>query len=187
LPGEASLEKLRSGGWIVESDPVADYWASASVVIFIPAPLELIWNTIINCKDAFIFVDGLEYCEVLEESGDFARTRQIVDKGWAVPELEFTFETRRDPYRRMEFNMTEGNLKVMKGSWDFRQLDDGALVRYILILQPLIPAPHWLVRRNMKKDLPDMLRCIRGMVVEGPATEALIKDRQQCPGEMPES
>jgi len=184
---EADLERLRLGEWIVESESSTDHWATASVVIFMPAPPERIWNTIINCRDAFVFVDGLEYCEVLEERGDFALTRQIVDKGWTVPQLEFTFETKREPYHHMEFDMVEGNMKVMRGSWDFKLLEDGTLVRYTLILQPLFPAPRWLVRRNMKRDLPGMLRCIRGLVADGPLTASVIQDRQQCPGELSES
>ena len=185
LPEQASLEKLRAGEWIVESDSTEDHWAAAWVVVFIPAPLERIWNTIINCRDAFVFVDGLEFCEVLEERGDFARTRQVLDKGWTVPQLDLTFETYREPYEYMDFNMVEGNLKIMKGSWDFRRLEDGTLVRYSLIIQPKFPAPRWLVRRNMKKDLPRMMRCIRSLVIDDPPNEEILQDRQQCPGEFP--
>jgi hypothetical protein len=72
----------------------------------------------------------------------------------------------------------------LRGSWDFAAFPDGVLVRHVLVLQPLLPAPRWLVRRNLNKDLPDMLRCIRGLANGSGTPAALDADRQSCPGEV---
>ena len=184
LPDEDTLARLRAGEVVLENDVSDENGATASLLVFIRAPVERIWAIIVSCDYAHAFVAGMEFCDVLEERGDYALTRQIVDKGWMMPKMDFTFQTLRQPYRRMEFRLLEGNLKTMYGSWDFAELPDGVLLRHVLVLKPVLPAPRWLVRRNMKKDLPDMLRCIRGLAAGGGSEQANGSDRMRCPGEV---
>lgn len=182
VPDDATLARLQRGEWVLESDFYDEHGAAASILIFVRAPVERIWTTIISCRYVAAFVAGLKYCEVLEEQGDYAVTRQVVDKGWTMPRMDFTFETRREPYHHMQFNLLEGNLKTMRGSWDFATLPDGVLVRHMLVLRPLAPAPRWLVRRNMKKDLPNMMQCIRGLSAGGGSAQDTAADLEKCPG-----
>jgi len=183
-PDPHVMEQLRAGEVLFESDSTDEDGAAVSLLAFVRAPVERVWATIISCRFVQAFVAGLKYCEVLEERGDYALTRQVVDEGWAMPRLDYTFETVRQPYQHMEFRLTKGNLKSMHGSWDFETYSDGVLVRHMLALQPLLPAPRWLVRRNLRKDLPDMLRCIRGLSEgSGPGRETQA-DLAVCPGEV---
>ncbi len=186
LPDEDTLTRLRAGEVVPENDVSDENGAAASLLVFIHAPVERIWAIIISCAYAHAFVAGMEFCDVLEERGDYALTRQIVDKGWLMPKMDFTFQTLRQPYRHMEFRLVKGNLKTMYGSWDFTVLPDGVLLRHVLVLQPVLPAPRWLVRRNMKRDLPDMLRCIRGLAAGSGSGQANRSDRMRCPGEVQE-
>jgi len=183
-PDETALARLRAGEIIIENESSDTHGAAVSLLAFMQAPVERIWGIIISCRYVEAFVAGLKYCEVLEERGDYALTRQVVDKGWAMPRMDFTFETRRQPYRHMDFRLTRGNLKTMQGTWDFMTYPDGILVRHTLALQPLLPAPRWLVRRNLKKDLPDMLRCIRGLAAGSGSAQRIDDDLGQCPGEI---
>jgi hypothetical protein len=176
--------RLRAGEVVLEDGETDVNGATASILIFIRAPVERIWATIVSCHDAQIFVAGLQFCEVLDERGDYALTRQVVDKGWATPRLDYTFATERQPYRHMEFRLTAGNLKTMQGSWDFENFADGMLVRHTLVLRPVLPAPRWLVRRNMQQDLPDMMRCIRGLSAGGIGEEGTRGDLLRCPGKV---
>ena len=185
-PDEAGMAELQAGGWTVESDPKDERGITASAVILIPATVERLWSVITSCHYAFAFVDGLEFCEVMEDRGDYALTHQILDKGWTTPELDLVFETVRVPYQSMVSTMIEGNLKAMSGLWDFRQVEGGVMMRYTLILKPLLPAPHWLVRKHMKKDLPRMLRCIRALTLEAEDTKEQQQDMAECPGKLPE-
>jgi len=182
MPDESTMERLRGGDWVLESGVSDEHGAAASILIFMRTPVERIWATIISCADAEVFVDGLEFCEVLEERGDYAITHQVVDKGWMTPRMDYRFETRREPYRHMQFKLLEGNLKTMQGSWDFESLPDGVLVRHVLVLAPLVPAPRWLVRRNLKKDLPNLMQCIRGLSGGSGQEKALAADMDKCPG-----
>jgi len=184
-PDGDTLARLRAGELVAEDHAADGDGAASSILIWMRAPVERIWAIIISCDYAHAFVAGLEYCEVLEERGVFAVTHQIVDKGWTMPRMDFTFETVRVPYRHMEFRLTRGNLKTMQGSWDFEKYPDGVLIRHTLVLQPALPAPRWLVRRNLNKDLPDMLRCIRGLADGSGSEEAIQADLLRCPGEVP--
>jgi len=184
LPDAKTMTRLRAGELLLENDRSEENGASASVLAFIHAPVERIWAIIISCGYAHAFVAGLQLCEVLQEHGDYAVTRQVVDKGWTVPTLDFTFETRREAYRHMDFRLMRGNLKTMHGTWDFRSFPDGVLVRHALVIKPALPAPRWLVRRNLRKDLPNMLRCIRGLSDGGGSAQATRADRLRCPGKV---
>jgi len=184
VPDEQEMARLRAGEALLENDTGDESGAAAEVMIFVRAPVERIWAIIISCEYAHAFVAGLQFCEVLEERGDYALTRQVVDKGWASPRLDFTFETRRVPYRHMEFRLTRGDLKTMRGSWDFEALPDGVLMRHELVLQPVLPAPRWLVRRSLNQDLPNMMRCIRGLADGSGSDEAVRADRMDCPGDV---
>ena len=184
LPDENSLARLRMGEVVLENDTADENGAAASILVFIQAPVERIWSIIVSCRYAQAFVAGLKICEVLEERSDYALTRQVVDEGRMTPRFDYTFAIERQPYRQMNFRLVEGNLKAMHGSWDFESFADGVLLRHVLVLQPVLPAPRWLVRRNMKQNLPDMMRCIRGLAAGGGSEQATRADRLKCPGEV---
>ena len=181
LPDEETLERLLTGEIVIENNISDENGAAASVLIFVHGPVEKLWSVITTCTQVEIFVDGLKFCQVLEEQGDYALTRQVVDKGWASPRIDYTFETHRIPFTRMQFQLTDGNLKTMQGSWDFKNHPNGVLVRHRLVLRPLLPVPRWLVRRIMKKDLPNMLACVRGLADGGSSPEAQRQDILKCP------
>lgn len=150
------------------------------VSVWVNAPVQRIWDVIISCRQARRFVAGLRECAVLEETGACALTRQVVDKGWATPRLDYTFVTRRTPWRRMTFVQVEGNLRFLSGAWTFAPLGSGWLVTHELELEPRFAAPGWLVRRNLQRDLPDMLRCIRALADGSPNDLQAVTDRAAC-------
>ena len=174
------MDRLLAGEVSVEQRDETRRRFDARVVILMQAPVERVWDVIISCTQARAFVAGLRHCEVLDERGDFALTHQIVDKGWMTPRLDYTFETRRVAHQRMDFRLAEGNLREMHGSWTFEATGDGLLVRHELMLEPLVPAPGWLVRRNLLKDLPGMMRCIRALAEGSASPEQEKEDRASC-------
>lgn len=177
--------RLLAGEVILERRDAGDRGADARVSILIRAPVERVWAVMVTCAHAYAYLAGLRECRVLEERGDFALTHQVVDKGWWMPRLDYTFETRRIPYRSMEIHLVDGNLERLDGSWTFRKLDEGLLVRHEIVLQPKAPAPRWLVRRNVVRDLPDMLRCIRAAARGSGAADIERADRAACAIEPP--
>lgn len=182
LPAGAR-DALLAGEVVLESRDAGDEATGARASILVDAPVERVWSVIVSCAMAHAFVAGLRQCEVLEERGDYALTHQVVDKGWTTPRLDYTFETRRIAYRRMDFDLVRGNLKRLHGSWTFERFREGLLLHHELVLDPTVPAPRWLVRRNLRQDLPDMLRCIRALADGSATPERARADRAACPGD----
>jgi ribosome-associated toxin RatA of RatAB toxin-antitoxin module len=150
--------------------------------MLVRAPAQAVWAVIVSCELAFRFVDGLQRCEVLEDSGDRALVHQVVDRGWLTPRLDFVFESQRQPWTQIGFRLVEGNVKAMEGSWRFEETPAGTLVDYEIRLRPQARVPGFLVRRNISRTLPDLLACVRGLA-EGPdPDERAQRDLARCAG-----
>ena len=169
-----TLDMLLAGEVVAFDTKSDESGGSAHMQILAQAPPQAIWNVIISCELAFAFVDGLTHCEVLEETGDRALVHQVVKRGWPIPTQDFTFESLRQPYSEIVFRLVEGNLKAMEGYWRFTIRPEGTLVDYEVRVQPEIPAPRFIVRRNISKGMPDLLACVRGLAGRCPgSTEGL--------------
>lgn len=150
--------------------------------VIVNAPADAVWRVISSCHDAMQYVRGMEACEVLVDEPDRALTHHVVDPGWLVPTMDYQFETRRQPYRRMDFELTDGNLERMDGYWRFLPLETGVLVEHEVRIRPKSPAPRWLIRRKLKQDLPAMMTCIRGLAEATQTTPADPDDLASCQG-----
>jgi ribosome-associated toxin RatA of RatAB toxin-antitoxin module len=182
-PSPDQLTRLLAGEVVPHAVESGKAGGSARMQILADAPAEAIWNVIISCEKAFAFVDGLEVCEVLEDSGDRALVHQVVKRGWPIPTQDFIFKSLREPHTEMSFQLVEGNLKVMEGSWRFDEMAEGTLVDYQIRVQPAVAAPKFLVRRNIEKGMPDLLACIRGLAGGSLSEDQAREDLQRCPGE----
>lgn len=180
---ESDLERLQAGEIIALDMKSNKAGGSARMQIFVRAPARAIWDVIVSCEKAFVFVDGLQLCEVLEDTGDRAVVHQVVKKGFPVPTQDFVFESLRNHYSGIEFNLLEGNLKAMEGTWRFDESPAGTLVDYAVWIQPGVPAPRFIVRRNVQKGMPDLLACVRGLAAGSGSPRQLESDLERCPGD----
>jgi ribosome-associated toxin RatA of RatAB toxin-antitoxin module len=165
----ASWQRLASGEVLVEDLRTSESGGSVQVRALMHLEVETLWTYIASCDAVFEYVAGMRECELLEvhnEPGaDVSKVRQVVDRGWLIPRMEYTIEVRREPYTRVDFRLLEGNLKAIQGEWRFTELEEGAglLVTHAIQVQPSFPVPRWMIRRNMRRDLPAMLACLRGL------------------------
>jgi ribosome-associated toxin RatA of RatAB toxin-antitoxin module len=150
--------------------------------MLVRAPAQAVWAVIVSCELAFRFVDGLQRCEVLEDTGDRALVHQVVDRGWLTPRLDFVFESLRQPWTQIGFRLVEGNLKAMEGTWRFEETASGTLVDYEVRLRPQAPVPGFLVRRNIGRTMPDLLACVRGLAEGSSPDERGQRDLARCAG-----
>lgn len=171
LDGEVVLYEARSD----------ESGGAARARMLIHAPVESIWNVIISCESAFIYVKGMEHCEVLEDDGGRGLVRQVVDPSWIMPKMDYVFESVRDPYREIRFQRISGDLDVLEGYWIFTTVSEGLLVDYEARVKPSIPAPRWLVRYTVKRSMPDLLACIRFLSGGSGSPEQENRDRKRCP------
>jgi len=185
-PGAAQdtvVQERLLAGEIVSTEANSDgLGASGRMQLLIKAPPRAVWEVIVSCELAFTFVDGLRTCEVLEDTGARARVRQVVNQSWLIPTYDYVFESLRLHYERIDVHLLEGNLKALDGYWTFRETAAGTLVDYQIRIQPSLPAPRFLVRRNINKGMPDMLACIRGLAGGSGSAVLERRDLGRCPG-----
>jgi hypothetical protein len=56
----------------------------------------------------------------------------------------------------------------------------GTLVEHELQIRPAAPVPRFLLRRNLERNMPDLLACVRALA-DGSGTEALRRsDLARC-------
>lgn len=182
MPDEQTLQRLERGEIILYETRTDESGGAGRVQALVHAPAADVWAVIISCEQAFLFVDGLKSCEVLEDSGDRARVHQVVKKHWLLPTQDFVFLSLRKPYREIDFELLEGNLDVLEGSWRFTPLPQGLLLEYEARIKPSLPAPAWLVRRTIRRDTPDLIACIRGLANGSGSPETRAADLARCPG-----
>jgi ribosome-associated toxin RatA of RatAB toxin-antitoxin module len=178
-------ERLLAGEIIARETNSDEAGAAGRMQVLIQAPARSVWEVIVSCDLAFAFVNGLEECEVLEDTGDRAVVHQVVNQSWLTPTYDYVFESLRQHYERIDVRLLEGNLKALNGHWSFEETADGTLIDYRIRIQPSLPAPRFIVRRNINKGMPDMLACIRGLA-RGSGSPALEQqDLGRCPGRVP--
>lgn len=180
---DADLARLRAGEVIVEEKRLDENGGYVRVQVLIEASAETVWGVISSCAHAHRYLNGLEECEVLVDEPRRAVTHHVVDPGWLTPTMDYLFETRRTPYRRMDFDLIEGNLKEMEGYWRLAPVDSGVVVEHEVRIKPQAPSPMWLIRRKLRNDLPDMMACIRSLSDGSPTSDLARSDRAACRGQ----
>jgi len=178
----AILARLEAGEVVARETSGNPQGGSARMQMLVRAPVQAVWAVIVSCELAFRFVDGLQRCEVLEDSGEHALVHQVVDRGWLTPRLDFVFELLREPWDRIGFRLVKGNMKAMEGSWRFEETPAGTLVDYEIRLRPQAPVPGFLVRRNISRTMPDLLACVRGLAGGSGTGELRKQDLARCAG-----
>jgi hypothetical protein len=183
LPEPDTLQRLRAGEIIMEDSRTDEPGVATQALVFMNTPVERIWGVIYSCENAFIFLNGLKLCEVLEDDGLVTLTRQVVKSGWLVPEQDYTFRTLREPFKRAEIQRISGKPKEMEGIWDFIVMPGGVVVIYEIRINPDMPVPRFVMRRFMRRGVEEMITCIRGLSGGSGSAEQEAGDLGFCPGE----
>jgi hypothetical protein len=182
----SEMQRLQAGEILAQTIHEEKSGGAARVTALFHAEAEAIWNVIGYCENEFIYVRGLEVCEVLVPGLQYIKKRHRVKNNWYTPTLDFVFEARMSSTAHGDFNLVEGDLRVMEGQWDFQPsvAGEGLVVTHDIRIQSRFPAPRWLVRRVLKNDLPDMLACVRGMAGASGNADLQAMDLERCPGDI---
>jgi hypothetical protein len=183
---EGDFKDLENGKILAQTIHEDKSGGAARVTALFHASAEDVWNVLGYCENEFIYVRGLELCEVVVPGLQYIKKRHQVKNSWYTPTLDFVFEARRLSAMYGTFNLVEGNLKVMEGQWLFEPAPagEGLVVSHDIRIRSKFPAPRWLVRRVLKNDLPDMLACVRGMARGSGNERLLADDLARCPGDV---
>lgn len=181
-PDEEELTKLLAGKVLVLDSRSEKPGGTVRVRALARVPAETVWNVIVSCNHSFEFVDGLQSCEVIEDSGERAVVRQVTKQGWPAPTLDFIYESLREPYNTIRFRLVQGNLKAMEGDWQFINTPNGLLLDYQIRIEPELAVPDFMVSRSLRKNSPDMVACIRGLAGGSGSEKLQNSDLKRCPG-----
>ncbi len=188
-PGAFNLERLRSGEILLQTIDTDKPGVTARVTALFHTTADAVWDIVGYCKYEYIYIRGLKLCEVLEPGTNRMLMHHRLRNSWYTPTLDFTFEASRKPGNFGEAHLVEGNLRVLQAWWRMVPLVDGddsnVIVIHEIRIQPKIPAPGWLVRRSLRKDLPDMLACVRGLAKASGDERRRAADLKRCPGDVP--
>ena|GEM_PF-1314099 len=160
--------------------------AAARVTALFHTNSQAIWDIIGYCKYEFIYMRGLKFCEMLDGNQFRMTMRHRIRNSWYTPTLDFTFEAHREPGGDGQARLIDGDLKILEGHWKFSPVtnENRVIVVHEIRIQPKLPAPEWLVRRNLQRDLPDMMACIRGLAEASGDNGQIEGDLKRCPGEI---
>jgi len=158
--------------------------AAARVTALFHTSASAIWDIIGYCEYELVYIQGLKFCEMLEGDRFHMTMRHRIRNSWYTPTMDYIFEAKREPGGNGQAHLVEGDLKVLEGQWNFFPLVDDfhVIVVHEIRIQAKIPAPRWLVRRSLRRDLPDMLACIRGLASASGRTGDIEDDLERCPG-----
>ena len=183
---DTDLARMMLGEILVQTAHEEKSGGAAKVSAVFHTSMDNIWEIVGYCEHEFAYVRGLEFCQVLDTGSFYVKKRHRVNNNWYTPTIDFTFEANRRSLDHGEFRLVEGNLKVMEGQWQFEQLaeTDAIVVTHEIRVRSWFPAPRWLVRRVLKKDLPNMLACVRGLAGASGDKNRTAIDLGRCPGDI---
>ena len=182
MPDPDELGKLLDGKVLVLDSPSEKPGGTVRVRAIAQVPAEDVWNVIVSCRRSFVFVNGLQSCEVIEDSGERALIRQVTEQGWPAPTLDFIYESLREPFSNINFRLVQGNLEAMEGAWHFINTPNGLLLDYQIRIKPELAVPDFLVSRSLRKNSPDMVACVRGLAGGSGSEKLQSSDLKRCPG-----
>lgn len=182
------LVRAQAGEILLQTIDKQKPGGAARVTAVFHSNANVVWDIIGYCKYAFIYIRGLQQCEVLEPGLYYTRMHHRLRSSWYAPTLDFSFEASRSAANQGEVHLIDGNLKVLEGRWDLVALTGAQdiLVSHEIRIQPKILVPKWLVRRSLRKDLPNMLACIRGLAGASGDNRRIALDLKRCPGDISE-
>ena len=183
--GEEELARLHTGEIMHETVHADQSGGAARITALFRAGVDEIWDVLGYCKYEFIYLRGLQVCEVLKPGLTLTQVRHRLRAHWYTPTLDYSFEASRTPCCRGEFRVLDGDLDVMEGYWLLERLagTDYVIVQHEIRVKPALPSPRWLVRRTLHKDLPDMVACMRGLAHASLEGQNIGDDLARCNGD----
>jgi hypothetical protein len=182
---EDDMARLEQGEVLLETIHGDKPGGAARVTAMFYSEANAVWSIIGHCEYEFIYMRGLSLCEMLEGDQFQMKMHHRLRNSWYTPALDYTFAAKRGTDNHGEAHLIEGNLKVLQGNWTITSVADNnsLIVVHEIRIQPKLPAPRWLIRRSLRKDLPDMLACIRGLARASGNESLGHVDLKRCSGE----
>ncbi|MCB1232812.1 MAG: SRPBCC family protein [Verrucomicrobiae bacterium] len=170
IKSDSEWESLRKGEVVIlptedgDSTEEDNQHAGMAAILIDAAPKE-VWDVIADKEAAPDYIDSLESAEIIEETEDHVLIRQTMKLG-PLPRVTYVVKHSPIPIHTVNFEHHSGDMKDIKGFWRFFPVDGDkkCLVIYRLSLSPGFFVPNFVIRKSLKKSLPDALRAVERQV-----------------------
>jgi carbon monoxide dehydrogenase subunit G len=167
-PQDPAIQHRLSSGEVIVQEPTTDPAAPRGMVhavVLIHASPEAVWRIVTDCREAGAFVPGLRSCHRVDAApdGHWEDIEQEVRYSWLLPTVRYVFRAEYDRPRRIDFHRVSGDLRAQEGAWRLSEMPNGSgtLVEYEMYLDPGFWVPQILVKRTLRKDLPQALSALK--------------------------
>ncbi len=137
---------------------------AVSTAALIDAPLDIIWSALKNCEIAPEHVSNVVSCESIEvlDDGRAELFSQTIKPIFFIPRFDHVFRLDYRPPERIDLSGVSGPLEQMQGSWRLLPQPAGSvLVLQDVEVDPAFPAPRFLLRATMRKELTTIMEAVR--------------------------
>ncbi len=135
-----------------------------SASIEINAPPIRVWAVLIDCAAVPRLMVNVRSCRVLshDPAGRWDVREQLTNAS-LLPAVRTVLRSDYDFPRSVRFHRVDGDFKVLEGQWLLEPLDGGTRTRvtYESRMTAPFPAPGFIVRAVLRKDLPHTLINLR--------------------------
>lgn len=133
----------------------------------VPGTRDEVWAVISDKEDPERFFENMLESRILRREGDRLLVEQRTRVGGPKDSYLYRLWYRFEPKRRIDFTYEGGELRDIEGAyWLFEGAEPNTcVVVYSLHIDPGLFAPQIVVKRGMRKTMPDTLACIRDEVV----------------------
>ncbi len=166
---------LDKGRPFVDVTPDADGISGViRAAIDVAAPQAVVWAVMTDCELAPKMVANLKTCRVLQRdaSGRWD-VREEISKTTFTPSVRTVYREDFEPFQRMAFHSTGGDLKVFEGEWRLEPRGDKVRVIYEARVAAPYSVPGWVARLALRHDVPMALLALR--------REAMARAGQSAP------
>jgi hypothetical protein len=100
-----------------------------------------------------------------------------------MPRATYVFRAEYERFTRIRFSNVRGDFRENRGMWEFRPAADGkaTIVTYQVRLVPRFFVPRWVMRMTLKRDLPELMKGLRGEAEAAPGGAAGPLAGQRAP------
>jgi uncharacterized membrane protein len=130
----------------------------------INASPETVWKIMVDCDQVPRLMVNVKYCHVLQrDPAGRWDVREQVTKPSILPSVRVVMRSDYDEPRSVRFHRTDGDLKIVEGSWLLQPLDGGTRTRVVYDSRIAAPfsAPGMIVRPVMRGDMVHTLTNLR--------------------------
>ena len=127
--------------------------------VLIKASPEAVYKVFTDYNHAPAIFSNLKKCKVISSVGQNKQVWFEAAAGGGLLKFEYVLEFKEHPPNSIEWHRVSGAFKTNEGDWKFEPRQNGqcTLVTYSKYVEAGFPFPQFLVRKELKDNMPTIL------------------------------